>query len=78
MSRRKGEPTPTLIRRAYPYAVRFPEEHARDLLRGAQYYLSAADRAMTVLVDQKWYILICFADRADALAFQRHAGGELV
>lgn len=73
MTRRKGEIDGPKILRAYPFHVRFANEF-EDMLRAAHFYSSAAPRS----VRQRGYVLVCFAEEADARAYMRHAGGELV
>lgn len=76
--RRKGEITPSMILRHHPWRVVFPKaEVNHDHLRGAGFYPSSACRSVTRLRQGVREVLICFADRADAVAFQRHAGGVL-
>ena len=71
--RRKGEIDGPKILREFPFHVRHEHEFP-DMLRAAQFYRSAAARA----VRQRGYVLVCFADEADAQAYMRHAGGVLV
>lgn len=75
--RRKGEITSTAILRTHPFHVVFPEEHARDLLWGSQYYASSAKRSASRTRNGVREVLICFGEKADAEAFMRHAGGVL-
>ena len=75
--RRKGEISPGAIRREYPFRLLFPEEHGCDLLEGGRFYPSCAPRTSVELVGGLRHIAVHFADEADALKFQRHAGGEL-
>ncbi|MCJ8143845.1 hypothetical protein MKI84_13050 [Ancylobacter sp. A5.8] len=73
--RRKGEITLGQIRRNYPYQLAFLEEHERDLLWGARYYVSCAPRSFSAHIDGRRHVVVAFAEEADLVAFQRHAGG---
>lgn len=76
--RRKGEISPRMILREYPFRVVFPEaEVTSDHMLGAGFYRSRAERSVARLRKGVREVLICFADRDDAVAFQRHAGGVL-
>jgi len=74
--RRKGELSPGMILREHPWRVVFPEaEVNHGHMRGAGVYRSHAVRSVGRTRKGVREVLICFADRADAVAFQRHAGG---
>lgn len=74
--KRKGELTSAMILREHPFCVVFPEREVNhDHMRGAGFYRSSAERSVSRCRDGAREVLIWFAERADAVAFQRHAGG---
>ena len=78
MGRRKGEITPSAILRDFPWHLIFTAgESDADLLRGGQFYRSCAPRSVSWVRHGVREVLICFAEKGDAEAFQRHAGGVL-
>ncbi|MDQ0510619.1 hypothetical protein QOZ99_001507 [Angulomicrobium amanitiforme] len=77
-SRRKGEIAPCAILRGHPYRVVFPEADVTSHhMRGASFYRSHRERPVSRRRNGVREVLICFANRADAVAFQRHVGGVL-
>ena len=78
MVRRKGEITGSDILQAYPWRLVFLDSETNaDLLRGGRFYRSCAPRTVGRIRHGVREVLICFAERGDAEAFQRHAGGVL-
>ncbi|MBS9478986.1 hypothetical protein [Ancylobacter radicis] len=76
--KRKGELTPAMILREHPFRVVFPDSEVNhDHMRGAGFYRSSAERKVSRCLDGAREVLVCFAERTDAVAFQRHAGGIL-
>ncbi|MDR6952699.1 hypothetical protein J2X65_002058 [Ancylobacter sp. 3268] len=76
--RRKGEFSEAQLHRDYRFQVAFPEEHARDLLRGGQFYPSCAPMTASTILEGKRHVIVAFSDEADLLAFMGHAGGVRV
>lgn len=71
--RRKGELSPGMILREHPWRVVFPEaEVNHGHMRGAGVYRSHAVRSVGRTRKGVREVLICFADRADAVAVDFH------
>ena len=72
----------SILRREYPHHVLVPA----DSMRGKTFnrVLAFHDQAgmpvmnCTARKDDQWYLLYCFAERKNALAFQLAFGGELL
>lgn len=78
MVRRKGEVTPGSILREYPWRVVIPEREIHsDHMVGAGFYRSHAPRSVSRTTSGVREVLICFKEKGDAEAYQRHAGGVL-
>lgn len=80
MTRRKGELTAAQIDRDYPHQVIVPADWRltippRGLFIGGR-KLSLAPRHHSVFMSDRWHIVHCFAEEADAEAFRAQTGGE--
>jgi hypothetical protein len=79
MGRRKGEATRAAVDRGWPHQVALPA----DQCRGGNYgfihafcrELSLCDRQHSVFHDDKWWLVLCFADRDHAEQFRERFGG---
>lgn len=80
MIHRKGELSPAMIDRGWPYQVALP---ARASLNGGYNVirefcndLSICPRGHAVFHEGEWFNVYCFAEPADAKKFMQRFGGE--
>lgn len=82
MARRKGEMNGQRIDDGWPHQVALPASASTgkgyDVVHGFCKNLSLAPRGHSFRRDDKDWIVWCFAEGADAEAFHREFGGELM
>jgi len=79
---RKGELSSAAIDKGWPHQVALPA----DTVRGTNYhpthdrevFPSLCDRGHSFRRDDRDFVVLCFADRADAARFMKRFGGELI
>jgi hypothetical protein len=79
---RKGELSSAAIDKGWPHQVAVPA----DTVRGANYppthdraaFRSLCDRGHSFFRDDRHYVVLCFAERADAAHFMERFGGDLI
>ena len=80
MSRRKGEATRAQTNRDYPHQVIVPADWHLTIPSQGLFVdgrkLSLAPRKHSVVVNDEWHTIYCFAEELDAEAFRTLSGGE--
>jgi hypothetical protein len=80
MVRRKGEMTSAQIDRQFSHQIVIRADlYSGSSHRTVQYFcvgLSLAPRNHSVVIDDHWHVVFCFADKADAEKFRSRFGGE--
>lgn len=78
--RRKGELSPAAIDRGWPYQVALPasacEGGGYKLIHDFCKDLTLCPRGHSVVYEDDWYIVYCFAEAADAEKFMKQFAGE--
>lgn len=81
MGRRKGELTRHSINRGWPHQVILPARlctaASYDIVRDFCLDLSLCPRGHSVVVNDEWHRVFCFAKSEDADTFRARFGGEV-
>lgn len=79
MGRRKGELSASAIDRGWPFQVALPASQQSggnySLVRYFCEGMSLCPRAHSVVKDDVWHIVFCFAEKEDAEKFKARFGG---
>jgi hypothetical protein len=77
--RRKGELSPARVDREWPHQIILPSDDVKASYKEMHEFcaeLSLCPRGHSIVHDDRWHHVFCFADRSHAEKFQAQFGGE--
>jgi len=81
MTSARGQSSRTMLDREFPHQVLVPADsvqgHAFTQVFSFHEHAGVPIKNYSAREDDKWYLLYCFAERSNAIAFQMVFGGEL-